>query len=241
MKAIKPIHVFNPSLLYVGSIWTHSSGTKMQVVSYEDKFHVRVKFLDETGYECVANIDNIKNGSVKNPYMKLKHGGYFGEGNIIASHNMNIYKTWDSMLVRTSSFSKNPSYSNTSVCQEWFCFQTFANWYINYINHLNPKFNYHLDKDIFQWNFQSKVYSPGTCCLIPDTLNMALVGMHVERHNHSELPVGVMPNSNKFSSYITLEDKRVYLGNFETPMEAFNAYKIEKEKRIKELADFYFS
>jgi hypothetical protein len=153
---------------------------------------------------------------------------------------MGIYKTWESMLNRVSENSKFLSYKNTTVCEEWYNFQFFAQWYTNYINLLNPIYNYQIDKDIFQWNYKYKVYSPSTCCLIPDRLNNSLVGLHVNRYNHPELPVGVMPNRGKYSSYITINDKRKYLGIFSNPMEAFAVYKKEKEEIIHKMAEYYY-
>ena len=42
---------------------------------------------------------------------------------------------------------------------------------------------------------------------------------------------------NRFASAIHKHGKRYHLGNFKTPEEAFQAYKVAKEAWIKEVAD----
>jgi hypothetical protein len=43
----------------------------------------------------------------------------------------------------------------------------------------------------------------------------------------------------KYQSYLHRKDKLAHLGTFDTPYDAFNAYKIAKEQYIKELAEKY--
>lgn len=242
-KKDSPFIINNYKLFYEGTIWfSKFNNCYIKIIEYIDKFNVRIKFLDDYGFETIANLDNIKNGNVKNPYRINKYGGYFGIGKYTAINNMKIYKTWEGILKRTSPiYNDRNSYINTSLYIDWYNFQNFASWYCEYIKDLNKSFDYQIDKDILQWNFKYKIYSPDTCCLIPSRLNVALVGLNLSRINHPELPVGVMPNSNKYSSYITIEDKRVYLGNFETPEEAFEVYKQKKLSCLKELAEYYYS
>ena len=79
----------------------------MQILDYNGKFKVTIKFLDWYGYTTVANMDNIRRGSVKNPFRILENGGYFGVGNHVASRDMSVYKTWDSMMRRAYMHTKD--------------------------------------------------------------------------------------------------------------------------------------
>lgn len=236
-----PIKIKDYKHYYEGSEFQSKHSGNFIITNYESRKRVHIKFLDDHGYEMISNMDNIRNGTVKNPYRILKHGGYYGEGPYTVNNSNGAYKVWDGMLVRVSDFyTRDKGYINTTVCKEWYNFQIFAEWYNKYLSQLNPKYTYQIDKDIFQWNFDRKVYSSSTCCIIPARLNAVLDGMHAERSVH-DLPVGVMTNNNKFSSYVCTNEGRVYLGNFNTPMEAFEAYRIAKKDFIKELSIIYYN
>lgn len=173
-KPRSPIIIDDRAKLNIGTMYKCKTGEWMQILDYQGKFKVTIKFLDWFGYVTVANMDNIRKGSVKNPYHILANGGYFGAGPYVASRCMNVYKVWDSMLRRALMHKNNGShqlYNNCSVCEEWRNFQIFADWYIKYVSSLNPNYSYQIDKDIFQWGLVNKIYSPQTCCLIPDQLN----------------------------------------------------------------------
>lgn len=60
------------------------------------------------------------------------------------------------------------------VCDEWYNFQNFKNWYIsNYRFDLEYKgINLQLDKDLLSKNV--KIYSPNTCIFLPNKINKFL-------------------------------------------------------------------
>ena len=239
-----PIKIIDYQKFYTGTIWNSKKAGKLIVEDYQDRFHVKVRFL-ETGYETVAIMDNVRAGSVKDPYHVLNCGGYFGEGNFKAGANIKIYKVWENMLRRAYIHQNSPShvkYENCSVVEEWRNFQVFAEWYSNYLNQINPFYHdcLQLDKDILQWGIKNKVYSPSLCCLIPDKLNKFLGTIYYQT-KMSNYPVGVRPNNNKFSVYISEGDQcRKYYGSYPTKEEAFLVYKNEKENQIRSLADYYY-
>lgn len=83
-----------------------------------------------------------------------------------------------------------------------------------------------------------KVYSPSTCVFVPERINIMLTKCDSHRGN---LKIGVSKNGNSFIAEVSKMNERVYIGCFKTEDEAFQAYKREKEKYIKEVADDYFT
>lgn len=172
---------------------------------------------------------------MKNPYRPTVFGkGYIGEGihiTSVKSKPTKLYIAWNKMLERCYSTryqEKYPTYIGCEVKDEWLNFQIFGDWYIeNYIE------SFDLDKDIlFKGN---KVYSPETCCFVPQEINK----LFTTRKNHrGEYPIGVVyhKRDNKFQAQINTNGTRKFLGYFNTPEEAFEAYKKAKEKEIKEMA-----
>lgn len=144
-----------------------------------------------------------------------------------------VYKHWRSMLVRCYSerhHKQFPIYADCNVCTEWHHLSNFKKWFDeNYIE------GYALDKDILIKG--NKVYSPDTCCFVPQEINNLLIKSDKARGN---LPLGVSKRGNKFYSSVSVNRKRVHLGVFNTPEEAFLAYKKAKEHNVKVLAEKYF-
>lgn len=241
-KVKSPFKIMNQKNFNEELIFNTKSGP-LQIVEYEDKFNVKVRFLN-TGFETIANIDNIRNKSVKDPYATLKNGGYFGQGQYSEKNNTKIYKTWEGMLKRAHTYQdfSHLKYLNCKVDESWLNFQIFADWYVNYQSQINPK--YHdlltLDKDIYQWNKFYKIYSSSTCCLIPAKLNEYL-GTIYYSNKKSDLPVGVQKNRNNFAVYISENNSKKYYGTYSDPEKAFEVYKFKKKEKIIELANFYYS
>lgn len=226
---------------YEGMIYTSFYGTPIKIIEYIDNRNVVVEFLDDTHYITTTFMSCVKDGNVKNPYKRTVYGGYFGEGPYNTRDHSKAYKTWDSMLKRANAYLDKPSYYNCSVCEEWLNFQNFAQWYCSYISLLNSDYyhDYQLDKDILQWNFPKKIYSPESCCLVPQRVNSALVGLNMKKTNN--LPLGVSYNG--YGSYIASIDyneQRIHLGTFSTPEEAFKVYRKAKISAIRDVADYYY-
>ena len=98
---------------------------------------------------------------------------------------------------------------------------------------INKKIKYELDKDLLMES--NKVYSPETCCFVPQEINKLFTKRDSKRGDY---PIGVGKyRNNSYSAQITLNNSHKYIGTFNTPEEAFEAYKIAKENYIKELAD----
>lgn len=141
------------------------------------------------------------------------------------------YSFWKSMIERCYSklpFSKY--YHNCKVCDEWLLFSNFSYWFHN--NYIE---GYELDKDILT-NGMGYIYSPETCVFVPSYINTLVAkcgGKDIK--GYSKTPEG------KFTSKIRTKDGVRRLGVFKTKEEAFSAYKTERERYIKEIADEYYN
>ena len=141
------------------------------------------------------------------------------------------YNIWMAMKQRCNSDSlhlKHPSYNDCYICEEWLDFQKFSKWFDeNYIE------NYQLDKDLLVKG--NKLYSPNTCCFVPQEINLAIIKPYKER----ELPLGVYKHRNKFVAHIKEGKQSKYLGIFSTVEEASYCYKYWKEIQLRALAVKY--
>lgn len=144
------------------------------------------------------------------------------------------HDTWGNMLWRCydSNFhTKQPTYKDCSVCEEWLLFSNFKKWFDeNYVA------GYQLDKDILVKG--NKVYSPDTCCFIPQRLNTILTKPSKSKRHGL---IGVRKRSNgRFGAVYTKDKKCVWLGTYGTEIEAFEAYKHAKESYVKDVAQEYY-
>ena len=117
-----------------------------------------------------------------------------------------------------------------TVCDSWLNYQNFARWWEE--NYLGEE--YDLDKDVINKN--SKQYNPENCCFLPREINTALTSRRRER---GDLPIGVRIKEGAIIAQINYMGSKKHLGTFKTIEEAFQAYKKEKEKCLKEYADKY--
>lgn len=177
---------------------------------------------------------HFKDGKLKNPYHKSVFNiGYLGEGfykTKALNKNTKCYNTWLGFLERVYSKKaqeKRSTYIGCSVYEKWCNFQVFAEWFTeNYDPEIMQ--GWHLDKDILVKG--NKVYSPETCCFVPQEINVLFTKNNI---NRGEYPIGVNRTRTKYNAIF----KHHSLGMFNTPEEAFEAYKTAKEAYIKEVAN----
>lgn len=183
---------------------------------------------------------------------ELKYGvGVFEEGKFKAREKLENgkyktcghYNAWMSMLDRCyntpSDSVRFKKYTTCEVCKEWHYFQNFAEWYNeHYVD------GYQLDKDILVKG--NKVYSPETCCFVPQEINNLIENRDQDRGDY---PVGVSLNktckhSVSFRARCSVLEggKRLYksLGCFDTKEKAFEAYKVAKEKNVRSVISEYY-
>lgn len=212
-------------------------GTPMRIIRYGDWNDIDIEFLDDFHYiKRHQTYSNFKNGSIKNPYDKNVYGiGYLGEGNHIikiGTDKSQPYKAWHELIARCYAEKKKdtfPAYYNIcTVCDEWLCYNTFADWYVKNQYEVNERL--HLDKDILYPG--NKIYSPDTCLLVPQRINM----LFSNRSNDRGLPNGIRrTDGGKYSAKYGGKD----IGTYLTLEEAYVEYAKVKEKRIREVADEY--
>ena len=209
------------------------------VIDYKNYKSVYVKFYKP--YQIVeCRLDHLMKGAVKNPLTPSFYGvGYIGAGGY-GFKDKSPYKVWLNMLKRAYNIdfrAKFLTYKNVTVCEEWLNFQNFAGWYycqpLSNAKDLTGK-SYHLDKDILVKG--SKIYSPETCCFVPHEINSLLT--HIKFKNNG-FPVGVWfhKKAKKFTTKLNFDNQVKHLGYFDTPEQAFSAYKEAKEAYIKDVAN----
>lgn len=216
-------------------------GTKMTIVNYINKNDITVEFED--GYIVKSRYSEFKNGTIKNPYDKRVFGvGYHGIGEYKVSINQKHtiqYNYWYDMLKRCYDErykQKHPTYKNKTVCEEWHNFQVFAKWFDENYYTINNDERMELDKDILIRD--NMEYNPNTCIFVPKIINTILLKKDA---NRGECPIGITKRGNKFYARCSKcrNDKyyREFIGSFNDPLTAFEAYKSTKENYIKEVAD----
>jgi hypothetical protein len=221
-----------------GEKYITNQGYEIEIIDYIASNNCTIKFNDKLGtIKYKVAMKEIKSGGIFNAFHKSKYGvGYLGEGKYCSSKSkieQLSYDYWDGFFRRCYNqrvITMSPSYKGCSVSEEWHNFQNFGEWFDNNYNHKTME-GWCLDKDIlFKGN---KIYSPETCCFVPNEVNVVLTSSRAKR---GDLPIGVCKKGNRYRAQIKTNSVVRGLGTYDTPKEAFDAYKMAKEIYIKELA-----
>lgn len=225
----------------IGEERLNNQGCLMKIVKYNDAHDIVVEFQDEYNTKVHTSYRWFLDGGVKNPYYPSVLGvGIIGTKypRSINCKNVKEYEAWRSMLERCfnkKTKEKYPTYKDVTCCKEWLNFENFYEWLHsqkNFDKWLNNK-NWCLDKDIIIKN--NKIYSPDTCCLVPQNINKLFVRKNLKR----EFPIGIKKENNKFSAKCQnpFIGKAEYICMKDTKEEAFYfGYKPYKEAIIKKIA-----
>ena len=223
----------------VGKTFSSNKCGDFVVTSYKDAKNVGIRFLF-TGTELVVESSNIRKGTIKDRnYPSYQGVGIIGDkySTYNKGKKTKEYALWCSMLDRCYSnklHEKYPTYKDCSVSKNFAFFTFFVEWCRKQTGFNQSDFN--LDKDLLIKG--NKIYSENACCFLPKEVNIALT----KRENlRGDSPIGVKfcKFSNKFTSRICRDGKFIHLGYFDDELTAFNAYKIEKEQYLQELAYRY--
>lgn len=176
---------------YQNCIYPTNSGDYIKILKYICYDTVEYQFLDEIGYKGVTTIQNIKKGQVRNPFRRSAYGGYLGVGQYNNDNYKWLHTIWYTMITRvtgqrrkykeqSNSYCNVKSYENLAFDPEWFCYNTFAEWYMGIFNYINTKdYLYNIDKDLLypyysQFTGGRKCYSKYTCIIMPKSLNVEI-------------------------------------------------------------------
>lgn len=223
----------------VGDEWRTNYGGVVTVID-SSSGGVTVEFNDLHGYTIDVTRSVIKSGNLSNPYHRSLCGvGYIGIGKHKASVNgvqTKAYSVWNGMIRRCYTKDKNVmamtlSYRGVTVCEDWYNFQKFADWY--YLQPNNSVDGFQLDKDLRVLG--SKEYNPINCSLVPSFINSMLGdGLHVKAAEAGlKLPRGVRVSGNKYSPSLRVRDKLLHLGVFDTIEEASELHCLVKEEYVR--------
>ena len=219
---------------------TNKSG-KCVIIDYTNAKNIVVKFHNPH-YLVKCSLSSLVAGEVRNKlYPSFYNKGFVGVG-VYSIKDRKVFNIWNAMLKRTyckKHLKTYASYKDVEVCEDWLDFQNFAKWCYNepYYDAVDSgEKSYCLDKDILVKG--NKIYSPDSCCFVPQDVNKLLVSRDNLRGEH---PIGVCylkPNK-KFQAAINYHGKSKYLGLYNKPEEAFQAYKFAKESHIKFMANLW--
>lgn len=223
-----------------GEVGYNNNGERMVIVRYGSAFDIDIQFDDGIVVEHRV-YDSFLKGNIKNPMTPSVYGiGYMGIGKF-KSRDENgkltkCYIVWQSMMKRCYDpkyQEKKPTYKGCTVCEEWWNFQKFAEWYYSNFYEIENEIMA-LDKDILHKG--NKVYSPENCVFVPNSINVLFTKCDKARGKY---PIGVIKRWNKYVARVNKGNERIHLGLYDTPEEAFLAYKHAKEQYIKEVAEEY--
>lgn len=223
----------------IGQENINNQGCMMRIIAYRNAKDIDVQFEDGT---IVTNkcYSAFKKGEIKNLNVASVCGvGFIGYGSYSKKSDLKAYETWRSMIQRCYDAkyqSKQPTYVGCTTCDEWLCFQTFANWFYNNYYEIEGQ-RIQLDKDILVKN--NKVYSPDTSVFVPQNINELFTKNNAKR---GTLPIGVSYHKQNNKYHAKSSDgsnNTIHLGYYESPEEAFEAYKVYKEQLIKDTAEEY--
>jgi hypothetical protein len=229
----------------IGTEWDTNYGRLKVIDRYripKKNNKILIRFL-VTGTEKWVTSGDMTQGNIKDPFHTTVYGiGCIG--NTMSSYRDEnnktkvkiSYSTWHDMLRRCYVDKKSITYFNiTTVCSEWFCFETYEKWFDS-----NEIKGYQVDKDLTVLG--NKLYSPDTCCFIPNRINVLISKKDNKNHVYNHLTTGVSfhKRDQVYTSQCYDEDRLVHLGYHDTEKEAFYAYKAYKEPLIKRVAKEYY-
>jgi len=158
---------------YEGVVFKSENYGEFIITKYNNALDVDIKFL-KTNFESKIEISQARKGKVKDYSLPLvRNIGIVGR-RIKKGESKIIIDTWNNMLGRVyceSYLNKNTSYKKVTIHKEWLCFSNFEKWYLKN-KPKNKNIKYNLDKDLLSG--KHLIYSPSTCCFLPEEINLAI-------------------------------------------------------------------
>lgn len=218
----------------VGEEYNTNEGYLSKIIRYGSSSDCDIILNDSTVMTNITYLE-IKRGAIRNPYFRRSYNiGYQGQGNYGFLTHQAAEQKWRSMLRRCYSekcLERDSTYKDVTVCEEWHNFQNFAQWHEQNWDYRYMNSTWNLDKDILIKD--NKIYSPETCCFVPQEINKLLT---IRSNGRGQYPIGVIKRGSNFAFQLSKKGKR-QKASFPTIELAFQAYKTAKENYIKEVAD----
>jgi len=216
--------------------------TKYYVVKGGNSKSTVVVLLEDCETKLEVELIKLEKGTFKSPLAKTECGvGYIGLGDAIVSWKGNrqhpAYTIWHNMINRIYGRVVADTYKDVFVVDEWHCYNTFYKWFMEN----KPKdyrlmdgIHYELDKDLKAIDEDEKYYGPDRCIFIPTSLNIFLAN---KRRNTTTGFTGVKKNGNKYKAEVYKDGEYKYLGQFDTPEEAYESYQKQRAIHAQEWKD----
>jgi hypothetical protein len=199
---------------------------------YSNNWYKNLVYVTDTDYR------SLKAGKIT--WQSLNYEQEYIEYENKASYE--AMKIYGSIKSRTINAENNKSigkcYDYSSMCQLWLDYpKEFVKWYLEHYYEVEDE-SMAVDKDLF--GNGSKVYSPETCCILPQGLNTMLANCkkHYFDDNTEDkmLPIGIRYSSKNNKYYGRIQffrtEKQIKLSEWDTKEEAFAEYKIMKQADI---------
>lgn len=220
-------HTKSDMVVDIGKIFETKSCGNIEIIGKINNRKYLCKFEDGIIVEALDG--NIRSGMVANPCKRTAFDiGYNGVGPYRANGEKS-HAYWYKMMQRAYCPEyklAHPTYEDVVVCEEWHCFQNFAEWVCKRKQYGMSGFN--LDKDLIKSG--NKVYCPEYCSLVPQEINK----LTVRKSRVRGIPQGVVDYGTYFVAKCRTEEDNVYLGTFNCPELAGEVYrKFKKEVIVK--------
>lgn len=212
-------------------------GTEMKIIEVLPNDKIIVQFQDEFQHEKEIHWNNFKRGTVKNPYDRSIWGiGYLGEEtetHFVNNKCIPSFGAWTNMIERCYAEHlrhKHLAYIGCLMDDEWHNYQNLRRWYDDNFYQVGTE-RMHIDKDIlFKDN---NLYSPYTCLIVPQRINMIFMKKPKTRDN--DLPNAIWRCVNGYSAAYNGKS----LGVFKTLKEAVYAHDYNQRIHILKVAEEY--
>ena len=233
----------------VGDIRENNSGDKFKIVEYIDSRNVIIEW--PCGQQDVVFSSNIRSGGVAyHNRITVQGVGYLGYGRFVHGNRKpkegqlvipnHLHRHWRHLIERTHGDVPD-RYEDAILDESWYNLQNFLEWAVEQIGNSNKESNgryWCIDKDILVEG--NKRYSKDTCIFVPNEVNVFFCRKEIG--NTGYLGVNYIKPATKGAKegYIArchFGGERKYLGYYDTPNLAYQAYRTAKVKAAKELAD----
>ena len=221
-------------LFYEGRVFPTTKFGDITIVNYRERRSIDVIF-NRTSVMRTCTLGQVLTGKLRDRTQASVYGvGILGEHFTKSNGKFTReYEIWSGMIERCySSEEKFKRYEECSVSELFKNYTLFSEWSFKQNGFYQE--GWHLDKDILIKG--NKVYSEDTCCFVPVQINSLLNNNRAKR---GVLPIGVSKNPKRktYKSRCSIDGDLVYLGDYLTVDEAFQAYKIARESYVKEVAN----